>query len=497
MGIELVNRFFERKDHIIKKLNNLTDEEKEEVIEWFKTHSSYESDPSINWQNKDLTMDDFKALMAKAENSKSAKKRRIKSNAALLFEEHGQIVKETENWIYVLPLSWEDAKFMDSSNCGGEGARWCIGWKESSTHWDRYVNGDHPSETSSFVIAYNKQYDPSIIDTFPKCKSREVYHNNSDELVPDPRTGVYKNFIFAQKALKYMIQILDDPDVQTDVYGADEEFPDHLVWSQDDLTENVRTYHDFYDFELSDSDLLEIKTMFDKRFRSIDEEAIKNMAPIHVKPVNLSRTVNALGKNNAQCPYKIVIDGDWCLRYIPELKRYIDISFAGGKVGKYATMNFNSEHIVHSDFTGLDFSDISDLQFRSLDSYLAATNPALREQLIAKTGTFDYAHAYSHAGAINFTDKEFVNLKNMRYMFFGAHCRVISFNGCKFPKLQSMTQCFASSRIDWLDLRDVEIPETTNITLMFNNAKISTLSCTDPRIIDAAMESIPDIDITA
>lgn len=495
MELELINRFFERKDHIIKKLNNLTDEEKNEVIEWFKTHSSYESDPSINWQNKNLTMDDFKALMAKAENSKSAKKRRIKSNAALLFEEHGQIIKETSKWIYVLPWSWEDAKFMDSSKCGGEGARWCIGWKTSPQHWNNYTSGDNPSDTSSFVIAYNKQYDPSLIDTFPKCKSREVYYNDSDELVPDPRSPAYRDFIFDQKALKYMIQILDDPDEQTDVYGADEDNPDHLVWTQDDLPENVRRYHD-YDFELSDSDLYEIKTMFDKRFRSIDEEAIKNMAPIYVKPVDLSKAVNELGKNNAQCPYKIVIDGDWCLRYMPKLQRYVDISFAGGKVGKYATLNFSDDHIVHSDFAGLDFSGISDLQFRSLDSYLASTNPALREQLIAKTGTFDYAYAYTRAEATNITDKEFVNLKNMRYMFFGAHRRVISFNGCKFPKLQSMTQCFANSKIDWLDLRDVEIPETTNIKLMFNNAKISALSCTDPRIIDAAMESIPGIDIT-
>lgn len=61
---------------------------------------------------------------------------------------------ETDKFIFVTPLTYEAAVFMDSFDCGGEGAQWCIGQDDSIglEHWQEYEDdGDF------FILAFNKE----------------------------------------------------------------------------------------------------------------------------------------------------------------------------------------------------------------------------------------------------------------------------------------------------------------------------------------------------
>ena len=53
-----MKRFYEKKDHLIRRNPNLTDEEKQEIIELLTKHPSYEN--KIDWnKNNLLTYEDF------------------------------------------------------------------------------------------------------------------------------------------------------------------------------------------------------------------------------------------------------------------------------------------------------------------------------------------------------------------------------------------------------------------------------------------------------
>lgn len=66
---------------------------------------------------------------------------------------------ENENWIFVMPNSWAACRFMDSFDCGGQGAKWCIGWEQSNEYWKTYTkNGD------LFILAFSKNPNPEQND---------------------------------------------------------------------------------------------------------------------------------------------------------------------------------------------------------------------------------------------------------------------------------------------------------------------------------------------
>lgn len=60
---------------------------------------------------------------------------------------------ETDKFIFITPMTYEAAVFMDSFNCGGQGAKWCIGTSDSEKYWDNYVMDDG----NFFIMAFNKE----------------------------------------------------------------------------------------------------------------------------------------------------------------------------------------------------------------------------------------------------------------------------------------------------------------------------------------------------
>ena len=61
---------------------------------------------------------------------------------------------ENKEWLFVVPLTHAACVFMDSFECGGQGAKWCIGQKDDDSAWKRYLK-----QESYFVLAFNKDPD--------------------------------------------------------------------------------------------------------------------------------------------------------------------------------------------------------------------------------------------------------------------------------------------------------------------------------------------------
>jgi hypothetical protein len=127
-----------RKARFIDALSTLSDAEKDGVKYFFSKHPVYES--RIDWNAKNLCYADFQRVFKLAETSSKNKKKEAYKNPINLFTGHDcKIITQNSDFIIAVPLSWECAVYFNSFNCGGEGAKWCIGDKKRSNYWNRYV----------------------------------------------------------------------------------------------------------------------------------------------------------------------------------------------------------------------------------------------------------------------------------------------------------------------------------------------------------------------
>lgn len=138
-------------------INNLpweNEEEKQKVLDFFKSHANLESKIK-SWQSKDksATVQEIRDLISNTEESaanREKSKEGYRGNIDWGAHEC-RYLGEDENWIYVTPLSWEGAKFCDSAECGGAGAKWCIGYEGGDAHWKSYTD-----EGALFLMKFNK-----------------------------------------------------------------------------------------------------------------------------------------------------------------------------------------------------------------------------------------------------------------------------------------------------------------------------------------------------
>ena len=147
--------FNESKDRFIDKLNFLTNEEKNFYKSFFKKHPQLES--KVEWQKPDtITKETLEMLVKEAENSSTHKRKDEKENPEKLFlnrQNDFEILLQTENWIFVWIKTYEGARFCNSSKCGGQGAKWCIGGdKNGDADWIEH----HNRLSEDFILAYNK-----------------------------------------------------------------------------------------------------------------------------------------------------------------------------------------------------------------------------------------------------------------------------------------------------------------------------------------------------
>jgi hypothetical protein len=156
-----------KKARYIEKLDALSAEQKKAVTDFFTKYPNYEK--HIDWNSTSLTYHDFEDVFALAENSLKNIKRKRKTDPRLLFEKYNcEIIRQTDDFLIVVPLDWECAVFFNSFHCGGEGARWCIGAANDASHWNSYLEGKniffliyfvnkHPLLKKKTLIEYNAE----------------------------------------------------------------------------------------------------------------------------------------------------------------------------------------------------------------------------------------------------------------------------------------------------------------------------------------------------
>jgi hypothetical protein len=142
-----------KKARFIERMEALSRVERETAIVFFSKYPVYES--HINWNDKSLTYRDFENVFIKADTSCKNFKRRAKVNPEVLFEKYNcRLIYKKKDFLIIIPLDWECAVFFNSFECGGTGAKWCIGDKNFSNHWNNYT-----SEGNVFLLVYFKKID--------------------------------------------------------------------------------------------------------------------------------------------------------------------------------------------------------------------------------------------------------------------------------------------------------------------------------------------------
>lgn len=205
--------FLEAKDSLIKKLN-LTDEHKEELINFFKKHPNYEN--KIDWNRKDLSWNDFEALLKLEGKSKSqAKKKGIEG---LVEDKDYRLLYQDGVCAIYYPLTHLGSKVLASDKTGPKvEGKWCISMNDP-TYWNKYT-GRSPYYDFFFVFID----DPTWQDIFKKvafCRSLakfnpSTHHNTLEVFTADDKTlykGTYQRWLEEQypKAYKKLSELVDN-----------------------------------------------------------------------------------------------------------------------------------------------------------------------------------------------------------------------------------------------------------------------------------------------
>ena len=129
-----IDRLFEKKDHLIKRLN-LTDDQKEKLISFFNKYPNFES--KIDWNNRNLKWEDFSDLLANEGKSNSqVKKRGIEG---LIEGTDYNIAFEDENQIMYEILTHRASRAIASDKVGNSTTgKWCISMNDP-VYWNNYT----------------------------------------------------------------------------------------------------------------------------------------------------------------------------------------------------------------------------------------------------------------------------------------------------------------------------------------------------------------------
>ena len=163
-----MKRLYEKKDHLIRRNPNLTDGEKQEIIELLGKHPSYEN--KIDWNKRNsLTYEDFlKVLRPLYINNLDPR--------GLIEGEDYDILYESDKEVLYSIYSYDASRVLASNNvepkiwtkipdwCGREeftdeahafghfdsehgdmkpGAKWCISMQTSTKYWNKYSSDFH------------------------------------------------------------------------------------------------------------------------------------------------------------------------------------------------------------------------------------------------------------------------------------------------------------------------------------------------------------------
>ena len=158
-----MKRFYEKKDHLIRRNPNLTDEQKQEIIEVLGKHPSYEN--KIDWnKSNSLTYEDFLEVLRPLYINDLDPRGLIEGqDYDILYESEEEVLYsvytynasrilasnniEPEMWTEI-PSWCGEEEFTDEAHAFGHfdsehedmkpGAKWCISMQTSTKYWNEY-----------------------------------------------------------------------------------------------------------------------------------------------------------------------------------------------------------------------------------------------------------------------------------------------------------------------------------------------------------------------
>lgn len=152
-------RMVESKESIIKKMPNLTDEQKEEAINFFNKYNAFEKE--VDWNKwRTLTWEDLKAVITKDRNTKAQTKKKIKAGLEGFVEGKDYDILAEGEWrgepyIAYIPYTWEASRMIASSavppaklkfnpdlgKAEPIAAKWCTAYNKDSSYWNKHTSG--------------------------------------------------------------------------------------------------------------------------------------------------------------------------------------------------------------------------------------------------------------------------------------------------------------------------------------------------------------------
>ena len=151
-----MNELFEKilnesKDHLIKKKAHLINSQKDELMKWLAKFPELEK--LVDWNKEFIGNEDY-AIVKRSFDQKMSTykhgKNLLEPFYNMIDSEMVEVHKKTNNTIYISPLCYQAAVFMNSYNCYGIGAKWCIGTRGNQNWWSDYNN-----RNNSFIMYYN------------------------------------------------------------------------------------------------------------------------------------------------------------------------------------------------------------------------------------------------------------------------------------------------------------------------------------------------------
>jgi len=180
---------FEKKDHIIRKMPNLTSEQKEELINFFSRHPNYEN--RIDWNKwKTLTYEDFKDILGIE--SKTQRKKSVKISGIKGLKEgkdYIQLKGLPDDMQGYIPLNYEASKFIASKYVGGIKGKWCTAYRKSKEYWEKYTS---KSIILIYLIGNNTKY---AISVYLDNRTYEIYDSKDNKISYIPGIDIKRDIL--------------------------------------------------------------------------------------------------------------------------------------------------------------------------------------------------------------------------------------------------------------------------------------------------------------
>lgn len=200
------------KRRFIQQVEGLTPEEVDTITQFIDARPNIQ----VDWNHlPDAQF--FRDLVANYK-SKSQKKKDAKKNPFDYFKDIPgcHLLVNNDKWQMILIQSWEAGKVADTFAPGGQGAKWCIGWKNSDTYWNNYT-----SQGDLFVVAISKDPEKTDIDLLNTTRNKRPitageaisrFHGNFDDGWDEQEAGMSdeeRRKVVGYHGLgkKYMLQI--------------------------------------------------------------------------------------------------------------------------------------------------------------------------------------------------------------------------------------------------------------------------------------------------